>query len=297
MARIDYWLLTLDIASWATVVTHFPRTLSDHSPVLLQLKPPNSISPSFSWRLPAHSLMVTAFKAEVRDEILNYFETNKASVDSSSTLWEAFKVVIRGVCISKQSGVLKSLRSTLSTLEHDIQSCEQRYYTTGDITNLAEIRTKLTDFQEAAEAEVKYLGTYTKARQYGEGDRPGRTLANTLKHRSPSTYITELKGDNLEPIRGQEATLAYLTSFYSTLYSATQNLTHPDLAFYLQSIALLWLDNDDRAYLDEPFTAEDITSVIGSMANGKAPGTLTFLLHISWMSIRNPLRKESYLRP
>ena len=51
------------------------------------------------------------FRAEVLTTITDYIELNKASVDMHGMLWEAFKVVVRGVYIAKGAGLLRYIRS------------------------------------------------------------------------------------------------------------------------------------------------------------------------------------------
>lgn len=127
----------------------------------------------------------TAFLEEIRTDINNYFSLNTGSVTSEATLWEAFKVVIRGKCISRQSGVLKSIRTSLANIELQIKDLEQRVYTDGDADSHAALKSKLLEYEEEANREIKFLGQYAEARRYGEGDRPGHTLANMLKPPAP----------------------------------------------------------------------------------------------------------------
>ena len=74
----------------------------------------------------ACTLQDKLFVAELRKSIKGYFTLHTGSVDSNALLWEAFKVTIRGHCISKQNGVLKTLRAHLDTLEKEIDTLEQQ---------------------------------------------------------------------------------------------------------------------------------------------------------------------------
>ncbi|XP_069059558.1 putative nuclease HARBI1 [Pleurodeles waltl] len=84
--------------------------MSDHSPVMLELAVLGGPSRAFMWRLPHGALRDQVFRDEIRDAIVHYFAENQRSVTSAGTIWEAFKVVIRGICLSKQHSVLKVLR-------------------------------------------------------------------------------------------------------------------------------------------------------------------------------------------
>lgn len=102
------------------------------------------------------------FRETIR-EAINYFCHNEGSVDSPSTLWEAFKTVIRGECIAKQAGVLRSLRGD-QKLEKDIGALEWEFFSCINTNTLNKIRAKMDEFQEVAHRETLFLGKETRAR-------------------------------------------------------------------------------------------------------------------------------------
>lgn len=95
--RIDYWLTSSTLLQQVTECNTLPRTLSDHSPLLLKLTTPRKTLPPFTWRFPPYALLDPTFKQELAEAIDIYFDKNIASVDSFQTIWEAFKVYIRGI--------------------------------------------------------------------------------------------------------------------------------------------------------------------------------------------------------
>ncbi|KAJ1164675.1 hypothetical protein NDU88_005109 [Pleurodeles waltl] len=80
------------------------RILLDHSLVLLRLGIQGCERRDFLWRLRCNALKDSVFREEVRTTIKEYFATNKGSVSLTGNLWEAFKVVIRGISLAKQHG-------------------------------------------------------------------------------------------------------------------------------------------------------------------------------------------------
>ena len=68
------------------------------------------------------------FRADVRTEICVFLETNEASVASPGLMLETFKVYIRGVCLSKQLGVLRNIRGCLTHLESAFRYLEALFY-------------------------------------------------------------------------------------------------------------------------------------------------------------------------
>ncbi|KAJ1207917.1 hypothetical protein NDU88_003307 [Pleurodeles waltl] len=80
----------------------------------------------FSWRLHHSTLRGQAFREEVR------------------TLWEALKVVIWGVCMAKQHGVLGAIHRELADLEAKLAMLEKQICVDMSSALLGEVREKLT---------------------------------------------------------------------------------------------------------------------------------------------------------
>lgn len=127
-------------------------------------------------------------------------------------------------------------------------------------------------FQEEADRETKYMYKYTQARRYGEGDRPGKTLAALLRAPRGSSYITELNTDGGASVREPAEIVKNMAQFYRELYTSQANPAQADITDYLDTIALTWFNNNARTYMELPFTTDDIKQVISSMPADKAPG-------------------------
>ena len=116
------------------------------------------------------------FKTEIRDAIVEYFAENNHSMSEVGNLWEAFKVVLRGVCLSKSAGILKSIQSRLQHLERELRALERLHADMGDGALLAQILTTLSEFLYEGDREVLYLGRAAHTQWYGGRDRPREGL-------------------------------------------------------------------------------------------------------------------------
>lgn len=271
-SRLDYWLLSGEVHTLVTDAAHLPRSLSDHAPVCLALATPTPYIQPFSWRFPSRALRDQVFSQELRVKLEEYFELNEGSVDSPGTLWEACKVVIRGCCMSLKTGVLRSIRNTLQTLETELAEIEARLQDTPTDRARAEFRTKLTQYQEEADREVSFLTKDAQARRYGEGDRAGRTLANMIRAPRGADYVLEIRDEGGDIVREPKAILGVMKKYYSTLYTSKIAPDDQTITDYLDTIALAWFNDGARQYMDLPFSQEDIRAIIMSMPPGKAPG-------------------------
>ncbi|KAJ1084137.1 hypothetical protein NDU88_004290 [Pleurodeles waltl] len=96
---------------------------------------------------------------------------------------------------------------------------EQEHRDTADVRTLGHIRAKLQEFQERALSEVRHMGKYAVARAYGEGDRPGKVLANLIRP-SRSTNLTNkaVAADGII-IGDPESVATRFREYYQTLYT------------------------------------------------------------------------------
>ncbi|KAJ1203668.1 hypothetical protein NDU88_007452, partial [Pleurodeles waltl] len=197
---------------------------------------------------------------------------NVGSVDREATLWEAFKVVIRGQCIARQAGVLRAIRGTLVALEADIKRLERTFLEAGESEVPGLLKPKLLEYNEEAMQEVKFPGKYAEARRYGEGGRPGKVLANMIRPPRPATCIHELRTTAGELLHDKEDIVGAFSEFYSRLYTNTQDECPEGLESFLDSIALVWFNNNHREYMDLPIDAGEVAQFIMSLPPDKAPG-------------------------
>ncbi|KAJ1129097.1 hypothetical protein NDU88_007468 [Pleurodeles waltl] len=127
---------------------------------------------------------------------------------------------------------------------------------------LAEVREKLSHYEEVALREICFLGKESKVRQYREGERAGRTLVAILRRPWAGNYIVELLDTDGVSHVGTEGVKQVLIDFYASLYSASARPLPEEYTEYFEDIGLLWLENTHRQYLDLPFSVEDIVQNI-----------------------------------
>ncbi|XP_078524864.1 vomeronasal type-2 receptor 26-like [Lissotriton helveticus] len=240
-------------------------------------------------------LLDSEFQAELREECLEFFKRNKDSVQDVETIWDAFKATLRGLCISKGSGVLKSILNRLKFLESDLRKAEETLRVNPGNTTLAEIRGKLSEYSDEASREVKFRNKYWVARCYGEGERPGKALAATVKLMRSPTVVLELETAEGLVLRDTTQILNEFVWHYSTLYSSTRTggLTLDD---YLADVSLGWLSDSQRAFLSAPFELDEVREAIMHMKSGKATGLdgIPIEFYKTFIDFMAPVLREVY---
>ncbi|KAJ1107419.1 hypothetical protein NDU88_004809 [Pleurodeles waltl] len=219
-SRVDFWVGTRDVVGWTRVLRHLPRTLSDHSPVILKLAVPVTWKQTPLWRLQPRMVLGKAFRKEIRSAIQAYITSNKDFINTVATFWEALKAVIRGKCITKEHVILRSIRDRLARLEMELHNLELQYDDIKNKSLLSCMKKALTEFCEEVDREVKFLCEYTQARKYGEVDRAGHTLAMLLKPRWSANYIYTVDLPDERSHHTPEGVLQEFVAFYWRLYTS-----------------------------------------------------------------------------
>lgn len=225
----------------------------------------------FLWRFPPYSLLDSVFKAELTDAINEFFHTNNGSVDTFTTVWETFKVYIRGMAIKKHAGVLRSIRNRLELLETKLTKLEADFLDNTSHTQ-EQLKDTLEEYHSIADSKLKHMGRYAMAREYGEGDRPGSVLAALARRRSESSNISGLLDEEGTLLTEQADINSRFSRYYQELYRTNVIPTDRDILNYLEHIKVPWLTNDHREFLMRPFDLLEIHLALNSM-RGQCPGT------------------------
>lgn len=215
--------------------------------------------------------------AEAIEDVL---ANNIGSVSQFSTVWEAFKMYFRGIAISKHSGVLHAIRSQLVYLERQLTELEAVLCREGAVEGDDELQKTLVEYQEAADNEVQHMGKYAVTRSYGEGDRPGATLAALLRRRREASMITAILSEDGELVTDPEHIANQFRHYYDTLYRSRPLSDDSTICDFLEHIKLPLLTNDQQEYLMRLLEAWEMHEALRHMRSGSAPGqdglTVTF---------------------
>ncbi|KAJ1177668.1 hypothetical protein NDU88_002920 [Pleurodeles waltl] len=218
--QIDLWLVSSSILGSLPIEIPWPRTYSDHSPVLVMMTLGTRRTNPFTRRFPQYSLLDSVFQGGLATAIQDCFRINIDSVDSMCTVWEAFKVYIRGITIEKHAGVLRSVRGRLDTLERELAQLEQTHLYTTDGLVLEAMHTKLEEFQDMAITEFQHMGKYATACVYGEGERPGMVLVNLICPSRGRDMITKVQAEDDKELTDPEQIVARFHEYYEGLYTS-----------------------------------------------------------------------------
>lgn len=121
-SRIDMVWISKELELLTNEVDILPRMLSDHSPIIWKMKDMQEMHKI--WRINEDLLDRHEIVDQIKVEIKNYFEINTTPQMKSSTMWDAFKVVIRGKLINLNTMVRKKKNEEISQLQKDLEKTE-----------------------------------------------------------------------------------------------------------------------------------------------------------------------------
>ncbi len=195
-SRIDYFYIDFYIDK--TLLPSLEKTqysaiiISDHAPLLLDLRFTLCSNQRPTWRLNPTLLADKKCILYISTTIYIFLATNTLDEVSPSTLWETFKVVIRGEIISYSSYTNKIKNAKLQQLIDSIAKVDRDV----SLTPTEELFKKRVELkaqydQLSIERTQQYL-LWSKGNFYEHGEKAGRLLAHKIKCQSTSRLIPQI---------------------------------------------------------------------------------------------------------
>lgn len=175
--RINYFLISSELLSNITSSTYHNIVISDHSPVSLQFE---NILPKqkYSWRFNPLLLEDPSFMEYMTARIDEFLITNDNGEVSDSTLWEVFKVVIRGHIISFESSKKRELNRCLTEIEKTLPVLGEMYRSSLLQSDYNKILKFKYEYNTILGKCVSSLLLKLRQKHFELGNQPEKLLAN-----------------------------------------------------------------------------------------------------------------------
>lgn len=269
LSRIDMLFAT---KSWCKDVINMasePRTISDHSPLILTMK---TNPMQYAWRLNDILLQKEEIVEKARKTLSLFFEENINPDIDMTTVWEASKAYMRGFFIQQNHIMKRKKREKMEKLYNLLRQKEKEQVNNlSDKKILKQIKTikKQIDWEENEEIQRKLK--YLKQKYFECSNKPGRWLAHKLKKQRERNIILEIRTKNSICTSKQEDIMKEFTNFYSELYKGKE-ISEKKIDDFLNKAQLTTFDKQQRELLNGPITTAEIVEVIKKAKNGKTPG-------------------------
>lgn len=176
---------------------YLAKTVSDHNPLLIHLRWFQERPVIPTWRLRPEALEDPVFCTDIKTGITQYFQEKEGTPTSPIAEWEAFKLVLWGLCIAKMVGVRKTLLNEVEAAEVKLRSAEKESYENRGTQE------KVLEAREALAVQMETLRSFDYKKYvagvHAEGDKTGSLLAWLANPNARGTPILGLKTPIISP--------------------------------------------------------------------------------------------------
>lgn len=272
-SRLDYFLTLKKDAFRIKDSTIEPMTISDHSPVTVNLDLGLENHTKY-WRINVSLLADIHLREEIRSAITEYFALNDDGNVSPTVLWDAGKATIRGKLISIGSRLKKERLKRQLELETEIKRLENEHKQHGRQATLDKLKGTRTKLDELLTYKAEGALRFTNRKYYEMGNKASRLLAFQLKKAQSSRVVPKIKHVGVNKIetspKGISDTFA---EYYGQLYKGQVEISKMDkIQEFFKTLKMDKLTEGEAARLIESIKESEIRETISKLKNSKSPG-------------------------
>uniref|UniRef100_A0A803KGA6 Reverse transcriptase domain-containing protein n=1 Tax=Xenopus tropicalis TaxID=8364 RepID=A0A803KGA6_XENTR len=270
LSRLDMMFANASLLPKIALTRYLPRGISDHAPMLAVLtitNPPTTAR----WSINPVWFHILRNQAELDEEILEFFQINGGTADTL-TVWETFKAYIRGTLNTQIRAHKKKTREAIVKTESKVEQVEQQATQTPTESNLKLLHHWQEVYAKQQWETSQHKLFFSKINTFVHGERAGKLLAYMIKNQTSPPAITTLKDKNGLAHSDPEKIKGILSAFYKDLYSSKLATSLDNIKCYLATLNLPKLNQDYRAFLEQPISTEEVADAIDSFPSGKASG-------------------------
>uniref|UniRef100_A0A8C4SJY7 Reverse transcriptase domain-containing protein n=1 Tax=Erpetoichthys calabaricus TaxID=27687 RepID=A0A8C4SJY7_ERPCA len=271
-SRIDYFFIdnnflpTIKLCKYDTIV------ISDHAPLVLELK---SISPSYSprrWRLNPLLLADENCTEFISKQISFFLETNMSTEVSAGTLWETLKAFLRGQIISYLSHRNKLETKKVSELRNEITRIDEEQARRPSEALHRKRQALHTELNILTTKETEQLIYKSRQHYYEHGEKANKLLAQQIHKQEVHNAIPVITNKNGEEIIDHNKIMHTFRDYYKSLYSTEPKEDNTQSNAFLDNSQIPQIDALSAEELDKPLTLTELLDAIKSLQSGKSSG-------------------------
>ena len=286
-SRIDYWLISRSLDNQVESIDYKVCPLSDHNLVQLKFRVTEMKHGPGIWKMNKKTITSSLFQKSFVG-LWRHWQTQKQLYNDLTIWWDLGKKKIKDLAVNVSNELHRQKNVEIKKLEEFINRSYQDQQTLD----------KGKEDLERAERNLREL-----LEQKGEGARirsrinwheKGETSSNyfhSLEKRNAKDKMWEcVLDENSQPKYGINDILETQVKFYSDLYKS-ELIESEKKSIFLNAMETK-LNQDDKNYLDENISLEELSKSLKRMKNNKAPGPdgiLTEFYKIYWQEVGNDL--------
>lgn len=267
---IDYFLISSELLPIVVDPNYHNIVISHHSPVSMVFK--NNLTKNYNWRFNPSLLNDQEFIKYLNANMDMFLATNDNGEVLDSTLWETFKVVMRGHIISFESSKKKILGKRLKEIENKFSELEEVYRSSLLQTDLNEILKLRYEYNTILNKRISNLLLKLKQRRFEFGDKPEKLLANQLRGEQAKRAIQKVIMKSGKVSTNPKEINTCFTKFYKDLYSSKIKPSQSDFSNFFNQLSIPQLDEALRDEIDSPISENHLSRTVQALPLGKTAG-------------------------
>lgn len=144
------------------------------------------------WRLNVSLLTNTVIVQELKQILIEYFETNDNGEVNLPTLWSAAKAFIRGKIIQISSRLKKQRLEEQTNIENKIKLLEIEHKHSGANKTLIQLKEARKELDKILTYKAEGALRFTKQKYYEMGNRASRLLGFQLRKTQADRVVSEI---------------------------------------------------------------------------------------------------------
>lgn len=272
MSRIDYIFISRHLAHLVEKSDIGVIAISDHAPVSLEMQPPRPLKQTIYWKLNRLLLFDDNFIKLLEEQTDLYLNINDKEDADPRIVWDAYKAYMRGVIISYTSRKKKERLILQNDLEIKIKRLEEEYYASKSDEVLKELKTSRDRLSDLITRKAEKDMLFAQQRLFEFGNKPNKFLARLANNAPPKFFISAVKDDNGQRHMDNNYINECFRQFYEELYSSETDCDKLKDCYFLNSLNIPRLTEDQANLLEGPITLLEIDTAISSLQSGKCPG-------------------------
>lgn len=272
-SRIDYFFIPKAKLNLITSCSIGNITISDHSPIFLQLLHEGGTPPTRMWRFNSSLLSDPKFISYFTSEFKIFYEINNTPDISPSTLWETSKAYSRGLIISYASSKRRKACECQRELESQLSEAEKSYVTSPSETNLKTMSAVKASLNSLLTHKAEQSIRFARQKLYEFGNKPSKYLARLVSKKADSQCISAIKDADGKRRTDAENINKAFEKCYSQLYRSEQPVCSQRFSeLFFSNLNRPKFTDLQKETLNKPITEQEIREALGSLQSGKAPG-------------------------
>ena len=234
--RLDYIFVSNTLQEYVTQIKIIRRVFSDHSAVILKLRPlaGDKRGPGY-WKFNNSLVDYKQFVSQMNGKIEDYFHETM-EISNPVIRWDFLKFKMRQFCMSYSKQKRRERKQKRMSLESKLKRLENNITVMSTDLELKEYNSVKQELEQTYNYITEGIILRTPTDWYEEGEKSTEYFLNLEKRNKSKTHIRKLIDNSGAKVTKPNFVLKHIKGFYSDLYKRRAFKMEEECFKYLESI-------------------------------------------------------------